>query len=212
MTSPRASLTLTIVRHGDTFAPDEAPRRIGAATDLPLVASGEAQAVALGRHFARATFDHVLVSPLRRTRRTAELMLAEGHPARTPIETAPWLAEIDHGPDESATEAAVVARIGATALARWNDALVAPPGWLVDADARLAAWRALFDETSGHLLLVTSAGAARYALAADGDLAEQAATLPACKLRTGAWGRIVVADGKARIEAWDRRPDAPDGD
>lgn len=203
------SLTLTIVRHGDTFMGSEPARRIGARTDLPLVASGKAQARALGRVFARDTFDRVLVSPLRRTQRTAALML-EGiaHPA---IETAAWLAEIDHGPDENRSEDAVLARIGAAALARWNDALTAPPGWSVDAEARIAAWRTLFAQAQGHVLLVTSAGAARFALAAGAALAEEARALPSRKLRTGAWGRIVVVDGQGRIAAWDRRPDTGDG-
>ncbi|MGA3882329.1 histidine phosphatase family protein, partial [Bacillus pumilus] len=41
-----------IVRHGNTFAAGEPPRRIGARTDLPLTAQGQAQAEALGAHFA----------------------------------------------------------------------------------------------------------------------------------------------------------------
>ena len=204
----RPSLTLTIVRHGDTFAPGEPARRIGAATDLPLVASGEAQARALGRSFAAEglVFDRVLSSPLRRTQATVALILAV-LPALPPIERCSWLAEIDHGPDENRTEDEVRARIGEAALADWNEALIAPPGWTVDAPTRLAAWRALLSTATGHLLLVTSAGAARFALAADESLTEQAASLPSTKLRTGAWGRIAAERGQCTIEAWDRRPE-----
>ena len=202
------TLTLTIVRHGDTFAPGEPARRIGAATDLPLVASGEAQARALGRLFAAEgrRFDHVLVSPLRRTRETAALILA-ALPPHPPIEPCAWLAEIDHGPDENRTEDEVRARVGDAALADWNWALVAPPGWTVEAPMRIAAWRALLATATGHLLLVTSAGAARFALAAEAGLAEQASALGSPKLRTGAWGRIVTVDGRLMIAAWDRCPD-----
>lgn len=199
--------SLTIVRHGNTFAPGEPPRRIGARTDLPLDPSGEAQARALGRFFAREgpPFNRVLVSPLRRARRTAELILEElGTPI--PIRHRAWLAEIDHGPDEDQPEDRVLARIGATALARWNEAMIAPCGWTVDAPARLAAWRTLLATATGHVLLVTSSGAARFAIHADPSLVEQAASLASPKLRTGAWGRIAVADGRARIEGWDRRP------
>ena len=204
----RAYLTLTIVRHGDTFAPGEPARRIGAATDLPLVASGEAQARALGRLFAteELVFDRVLASPLRRTQTTAALILA-ALPPHPSIEPCSWLAEIDHGPDENRTENQVRLRIGDAALAVWNDALVAPPGWTVDAPSRLVAWRDLLTTATGHLLLVTSAGAARFALAADPTLAERAVSLPSSKLRTGAWGRIVVQQGQCAIEAWDRRPE-----
>ncbi|MEG3089327.1 histidine phosphatase family protein [Sphingomonas sp. PB4P5] len=200
------TLALTIVRHGDTFAPGEAPRRIGAKTDLPLVASGEAQARALGRLFARETFDRVLVSPLRRTQHTAELILAESN-APPSVETCSWLAEIDHGPDEDQAEDRVLARLGAAALARWNEALVAPAGWIVDAPGRLAAWRGVLATATGHMLIITSAGAARFVLKADPALAHQARSLASLKLRTGAWGKIVVADGRSRIAAWDRRPD-----
>lgn len=201
------TLSLTIVRHGNTFAPGEPSRRIGARTDLPLHPSGEAQARALGRFFAREAppFDRVLASPLERARRTAALILEEmGAPI--PIRHRAWLAEIDHGPDEDQPEDRVLARIGPAALARWDAAMVAPCGWTVDAPARLAAWRALLATATGHMLLVTSSGAARFAIQADPSLVEQAASLPSTRLRTGAWGRIAVADGRARIEEWDRRP------
>ncbi len=201
------SATLTIVRHGDTFAPGEAPRRIGARTDLPLVASGEAQVRALGAAFAGegVRFDRVLVAPLRRTRSTAELIL--GELAAPPlVETCDWLAEIDHGPDEDQPEARVVARIGAQALARWDRALVPPPGWRVDAPARATGWRGLLEAARGHVLLVTSNGAARFVFGADVALGEQAAALPSLKLRTGAWGRLVREASGWRIAAWDVRP------
>lgn len=201
------SATLTIVRHGDTFAPGEAPRRIGARTDVPLVASGEAQARALGAAFAGegVGFDRVLVSPLRRTWSTAELIL-DALAGSAPIEGCDWLAEIDHGPDEDQPEAQVVARVGAESLARWDRALVAPPGWLVNAPARLAGWRGLLEGAQGRVLLVTSNGAARFVFGADASLAGQAEALPSLKLMTGAWGRLVREADGWRVAAWDVRP------
>jgi broad specificity phosphatase PhoE len=182
-----------VVRHGNTFAPGEPPRRIGARTDLPLVASGRAQARALAAHFADrdVRFTRVLCSPLRRTRETAAL-IAPG----APTEPAEWLREIDHGPDEGCTEAEVIARIGADALERWEADAVAPPGWIVDAEERIAAWRRLLSSLSaGETLLVTSNGAARFLCLA--------LKLGPAKLRTGAYAE--VADG--RLLTWDRRPD-----
>ncbi len=199
---------ITIVRHGNTFAADELPRRIGRRTDLPLVASGIAQGEALGRWFCRdgTRFDRVLVSPLRRTRDTAGIILRDVEGAAVP-EPVDWLAEIDHGPDEDQPEAAIVTRIGSEALHRWDAQGIAPPGWQVDAAARVAGWRALLDsDWSGHVLAVTSNGAARFALMASG-LIEGADALPSLKLRTGAWGMIEVRDAEpARLLAWDRRP------
>jgi broad specificity phosphatase PhoE len=197
-----------IVRHGNTFAPGEAPRRIGAATDLPLVESGRAQALRLADHFEGRgwRFDRVLASPLSRTRETAALILSrQADPPA--IEPCPWLAEIDHGPDENRTEPEVVARIGAAALAAWDAEGIAPPGWHVDAEARQVAWRAFFAaRPPGMSLLVTSNGAARLGLLADPGLAGQAAVLPSLKLATGAFGLLALEPDGPRLLAWDERP------
>jgi probable phosphoglycerate mutase len=111
-----------IVRHGNTFESGEPPRRIGARTDLPLTAKGRAQGAALGAHFAARgwAFARVLVSPLRRTRETAQA-IADHLPGTPAAQPCDWLREIDHGPDENATEDAVLARIGAQALADWDE-------------------------------------------------------------------------------------------
>ena len=178
-----------ILRHGDTFTPGEPLRRIGARTNLPLVASGHEQARALEEHFTATCFDRCLVSPLTRTRETAAIVAP--YVVAEPTE---WLREIDPGPDEGRFETEVTARIGADALTAWERDAVQPPGWIVDAPTRIAAWRAFFAETEGTVLIVTSNGAARFALLALG--------LPPAKLRTGAYGEI--AD--AQVMAWDVRP------
>lgn len=200
--------TFVIVRHGNTFADHEAPRRIGARTDLPLVASGHEQARRLGDYFAEQgwRFDTILCSPLLRTRQTAEAIRGAFDDAPTVI-PAPLLAEIDHGPDEDRIESEVIARIGSDALAAWETHGVAPPGWVVDAAARLEGWGALFaDQAGSTTLLVTSNGAARFALLADAALMMQARALPSLKLRTGAFGIIQSSDAGLQCVAWDRRP------
>lgn len=199
-------LSVTIVRHGDTFAPGIAPRRIGARTDLPLVASGRAQAAALGAAFATAgqRFDRALTAPLARSRKTLALILA-AQSAAPRVETADWLNEIDHGPDEDMPEGAVLARIGAAAIAAWDQDAQAPADWSVDAERRLAGWRALWASEAGNFLLVTSNGAARFALLSDPVLRAQAAALPTLKLRTGAFGTIVRDQDGLRLLDWNRR-------
>jgi probable phosphoglycerate mutase len=196
-----------IVRHGNTFESGELPRRIGARTDLPLTAAGLAQAEALGTHFAAQgmAFAQVLVSPLARTRQTATAILRH-LPGAPKAEPAQWLREIDHGPDEDATEQAVQARIGAKALAAWDEQAVPPPGWQVDAEARIAAWRALFASARKPVMLVTSNGAARFALVAAG-----LASGSGMKLPTGSYG--VIHRGEAgtgtvtlTLAEWGRRP------
>lgn len=205
--------TFVIVRHGNTFADHEAARRIGARTDLPLVASGHEQARRLGGYFVEQgwRFDTILCSPLLRTRETAEAIRGAFDDAPTVI-PAPLLAEIDHGPDEDRIESEVIARIGSDALAAWETHGVAPPGWVVDAPARLAGWRALFaaptptGQAYSTTLLVTSNGAARFALLADAALITQANARDSLKLRTGAFGIIRRSDAGLQLVDWDRRP------
>lgn len=185
---------VVIVRHGDTFAPGETVRRIGARCDPPLTERGVQQGEALGAAFATLgwRFDRVWAGPLRRTR---DMAAAAGFTA----EVAHWLAEIDHGPDEGRPEAEVVERIGAEALAAWDRDAVPPPDWTVAAATRIKAWRGVLTaEGDGTALLFTSAGAARFA-----PLSLGVRPGGGLKLRTGAYA--VFEDG--RLTAWDMRPD-----
>ena len=201
-----------VVRHGNTFETGELPRRIGARTDLPLTAHGFAQAQALGCHFASRgwRFARALVSPLLRTRQTAEMILAAQEGDRPSPEPADFLREIDHGPDENAAEVEVIGRIGAAALAAWDSLAVPPQGWDVDAELRIAAWRELFaaaNTVRGPVLLVTSNGAGRFALLADPALEVAAAGLPSLKLPTGGFGIISRDDaGSLCAPVWGVRP------
>ncbi|MDR6116744.1 MULTISPECIES: histidine phosphatase family protein [unclassified Sphingomonas] len=200
--------TFVIVRHGNTFAEGETPRRIGACTDLPLVASGRSQARRLGAWFAsqEKAVTRILTSPLRRTRETAEIIRST-LPVAPPLDVSDLLAEIDHGPDENQPEEVVIRRIGRAALAAWDSLGTAPPGWTSDSQARIVGWQTLFDhDTNDTTLLVTSNGAARFALLADAQLREQATARPSLKLRTGAFG-VIEADalGK-RLLCWNCLP------
>ena len=197
-----------IVRHGNTFTTDEPPRRIGARTDLPLTVSGQEQARALGRLFEEQEwrFDRILSSPLRRTRETAEA-IRQAVSTQTQVVLSTLLAEIDHGVDEGRTETEVVARIGDDALNAWETHGHAPPGWQIDGQARIDGWRALFAKhVVGTTLLVTSNGAARFALLAEPSLKAQAARFSTLKLRTGAFGIIRVNGRDLTLVTWDQRP------
>ncbi|WP_421760751.1 histidine phosphatase family protein [Devosia sp.] len=194
---------LYIIRHGNTFEAGEAPRRVGRRTDLPLTAAGLTQAVALGRGFAAdgLVFGICQAGKLQRTRVTAETILATMG-LRLAVEPSELLTEIDHGPDEDQTEGRVEARIGKEALEAWDRQAIAPPDWTVDAEARIAGWREFAAQPLPQdVLLVTSNGAARFALLAFGfDIAS-------LKLRTGAYGIIEAgSEGQFRLVEWDKRP------
>lgn len=193
-----------IVRHGNTFAPGEATRRIGARTDLPLVPSGLAQADALGRWFAERSirFSGALAGALRRTQETASRILAASA-TPCPVVTRDWLTEIDHGPDEDQPEAAVVQRVGQRALAAWDRDATPPQGWIVDGALRLQQWRDFFASSPpGDTLIVTSNGAARFALLA---IPGRDPAVP-LRLDTGALAELHLGREGVRLTSWNLRP------
>jgi len=206
-----AAQMIVIVRHGNTFESGERPRRIGARTDLPLTAKGKEQAEALGAYFANAgiRFNRALTSPLIRARETAQSILARQEPSPE-LKTADFLREIDYGPDENQFEADVLARIGQPWLDAWEKEAKAPEGWIVEADQRKAAWRGLFSQKAsgdGATLLVTSNGAARYALLSEPQLNQAAGDLASLKLPTGGFGILERDhDERWRLVEWGRRP------
>lgn len=209
--SARSPKMFVIVRHGNTFEAGVEPRRIGARTDLDLTECGVKQAKALARHFAteKIHFGKALVSPLARTQQTARIILAS-QTLPPELEPCDFLREIDHGPDENRTEGEVIKRIGKAALDAWESLAEAPAGWEVDAEMRLAAWRKLFSQpphSNQPILLVTSNGAARFALAADPDLWSAAQALKSLKLPTGGYGMISRDQaGRLIIDSWGIRP------
>ena len=104
-----APLELWLLRHGATEWAQNG-RHTGR-TDLPLLPEGETEARALAPVLARQRFAAVLVSPLQRARRTAELA-GLGADARI----CPDLQEWDYGRYEGITTAEIRAQV---------------PGWTV---------------------------------------------------------------------------------
>ena len=97
-------LELWLLRHGMTsWARDG--RHTGR-TDLPLLPEGEAQARAVAPELASQSFAAVLVSPMQRARRTAELAgLGEG------AQICPDLQEWDYGRYEGISTAEIRAQV-----------------------------------------------------------------------------------------------------
>lgn len=197
------------VRHGNTFLPGEEPRRVGGRTDLPLVPSGETQAINLGRYFSNLgiSFSSVFSSPLSRTRRTAELIISTTRQNLKP-EFLEFLREIDYGPDENKLESDVRLRLGEESIDLWESDGIVPQGWLLEPETLTNNWR-LFFKQQAHLkecnvLVVTSNGIARFALNACDRID---ATISSRKIRTGAFGCIEVTQGQVILRQWDRRPD-----
>ncbi len=202
---------LIIARHGNTFGPDDTPTRVGRRTDLPLVASGEAQAKRIGDYLRRRQLvpDVVFAAPLKRSYDTARLAV-EALGCDLPITIDARFNEIDYGPDENQPESAVVARIGEQALRDWNDHAKVPPGWLADPQAIIHDWLAFGDTcrqsfSDQTVLVVTSNGIARFAPHLTGDF-EGFRRRHGIKIATGALCFLRVQGGWWTVEWWNVSP------
>lgn len=200
--------TLVIARHGNTFAPNEIPTRVGARTDLPLSSSGEEQALRLGYALKGNNLipAHVYTSQLRRTIDTARLACVSMACAAE-NETTDFLNEIDYGPDENKPDVDVHARIGHEALERWDAEGVMPDGWSPSPEIIIQGWKNFLQKIdtkfSGKTVLaVTSNGIARFAR----NCAVNGQDFP-LKLGTGMYGVLKKdADGQWRMQEWNVRP------
>lgn len=199
-------IRMIIARHGNTFLPDEEPRRVGGRTDLPLVPSGEAQARALGLTLRTQGLlpEVCFTSELQRTKHTARVALdAAQHDCL--IHTWHQLNEIDYGIDENQPESVVRARLGAAALDAWEQHSTPPHGWDIDPHAMHAMWHnlaqhILADYAGRTIWIVTSNGIARFALSL---LPDSTAYSP--KLATGAYS-IWHYDAGWVCSGWNIRP------
>ena len=156
---PTPTLELWLLRHGATAWALNG-RHTGR-TDLPLLPEGEAEARALAPVLARQRFAAVLVSPLQRARRTAELA---GLGAQARI--CPDLQEWDYGRYEGITTAEIREQV---------------PGWTVwshgcpngesspQVEARCQRVIALA-ESLAEALVGSQAGAGAVALVAHGHI------------------------------------------
>ncbi|HET6434120.1 MAG TPA: histidine phosphatase family protein [Xanthomonadaceae bacterium] len=101
-------MRILLARHGETAW--NAEGRYQGQTDIPLSATGEAQARALGERLRDVRIDRAVASPLARARRTAELALGEARAGL--LATDAGLAEIAHGDWEGLLAAEIRARDG----------------------------------------------------------------------------------------------------
>ena len=160
----------------------------------------------MATHFRDTRFTAAFCSPLQRTRQTARAILNQQTSAPALL-ILPFLTEIDYGPDENQTEEAVIARIGANAIAAWDTYAAPPPGWHVDPDALRSAWTSLLARAASltpdaNVLVVTSNGIARFLP----DVVGQRPAHLDRKLKTGAWGRVEISGTETCILDWNVRP------
>ncbi len=144
-----------LVRHGSTEL--AAGDRFAGSTDVLLSSEGEAQARALSERLASRPIDCCFASPMKRTLRTAELILAPHPITAAPM---PELKEIDHGHWETLTRSEVEARFpDEYRLWEQDPFTIAPEGGesgLSVLNRALPALTRLVREHEGKTLLIVS--------------------------------------------------------
>lgn len=167
-------MRLILCRHGNTFEADATPVMVGAQEDLPLTATGRAQAAAVGDMLRqlRLVPDLAVTSQLQRTWEYA-FLATDG--MDVPQRQDPRLSEIDYGPWGGLSEAEVKALspTAAAELEAWNTAAVFPPtaGWQPDEATLKQQVRSFaaelgmrYKEPDKTVLVVSSNGVMRYFL------------------------------------------------
>lgn len=138
---------LALVRHGETEW--NAQRRLQGSSDIPLNATGRAQAVRAGTQLADRPWDVLVSSPLSRASETADII--GGHLGLTVSATHPGLAERHFGQAEGVTDY--------EAWDRWPDGMY--PGLEPREEVRrrgLAVLGDIVDRHSGSSVVAVSHG------------------------------------------------------
>lgn len=202
---------LIVARHGNTFAPGEPPRRVGARTDIPLTVKGIEHGQNLGAYLSKINLrpDVIYTSYLKRTIQTAQEIITAGH---LHIDPRPDMIfnEIDYGPDEDQEESIVLARLGEDAMNDWEERGIVPKGWSPDSGTIIKRWglfadKIITEHPDDVVMVVTSNGIARFSLALTGDF-DSASKRFGLKLATGAFGILEHDATGWTVENWNIRP------
>jgi ribonuclease H / adenosylcobalamin/alpha-ribazole phosphatase len=143
-----------LLRHGQTAM--SVQKRYAGVTDVPLDEQGERQAAAAAGRLVSAGLDAIVSSPLRRTRRTAEVVAGW---CGLPVEVDEGFRETDFGRWEALTFAEVRERWPDELTAWLADPMATPPGAesFADASTRVrAALDRLLAAYPGQRVLVVS--------------------------------------------------------
>ncbi len=203
--------TILIVRHGNTFGPQDTPVRVGIKTDMPLANTGKQQAKNLGHYLKQNKIRPVAVftSNLKRTKETASIAI-EAASLNIAPEAKSMFDEVDYGPDEGKTNEEIIERIGERALQDWESKAVIPQGWVVNADQIVKSWSEFAAEVlakypNDTVMVVTSNGIARFATFLTKNFFSFGQTHQ-IKLGTGAIGALKSRNGEWEIVYWNEQP------
>ncbi|SNY92720.1 probable phosphoglycerate mutase [Cohaesibacter sp. ES.047] len=174
-------MKVILVRHGNTFGPEDKVVWVGARSDLDLVEKGKEQAAAVGEALKQSGLKPSVIccGPLKRTIQTTDIASKHAGWSDVPIEITDALKEIDYGDWEGKSNEDIRAEFGDAAIDAWQKDSVWPEGlgWLPGAEVIQSNWNAMMVSIEGRYgldavaVIVTSNGilrlvAPRYGISA----------------------------------------------
>lgn len=201
---------LILVRHGNTFGPQDKVVWVGARSDLDLVEKGREQAAAVAAGLATAGLrpSRIYAGPLKRTRQTADIIAAKHGLDAGEIVISDDLREIDYGSWEARSNDEIRAEVGDQVIDDWQKRSIWPQGcdWQPDEAGIIAGWKRLLvrirKENDGDsvVLVVSSNGIFRL-------VAKSLGLSPAeAKMNTGAVAHLIGDGFGFSIKAWNVAP------
>lgn len=201
---------LILVRHGNTFGPQDKVVWVGARSDLDLVEKGREQATAVAAGLATAGLrpSRIYAGPLKRTRQTADIIAADHGLDAGQIVISDDLREIDYGSWEARSNDEIRAEVGDQVIDDWQKRSIWPKGcdWQPNEAGIIAGWKRLLvrirkeNEDDSVVLVVSSNGIFRLVAKSLGLSAA------AAKMNTGAVAHLIGDGFGFSVKAWNVAP------
>ncbi len=204
---------LFLARHGNTFGSKDKVVWASSSTDYPLVDKGEEQACELARFFQeqQVAFDRILCGPLKRTRRTAEI-ISSLIPFSGTVEIDRRLDEIDYGAWSGRTTEEIIDQYGPEEVEAWNTRSIWPTSgvWNSQENDFIRDVHSLAEELQTceqqTVLAISSNGKLRYFLQLCGHAYKQRKEDQSIKVKTGHLCYLVYENGSWQERFWNRKP------
>ena len=208
--------TLYLIRHGNTFGPEDTPLQVGLKTDLPLVVKGKEQAKALGGFFSKLNITPAAIysGNLKRQVETATGIIESLSVDKEIIQT-PALNELDYGLWEGKTSKEIEDK-WPEELVDWNEAGVFPKEiFETDEERFFEGIREFVSEIKEKhspedtVFAISSGGVIRnfYSfLAPEWRKMKRDRALKALKVSTGHYCKLEINKATVRIVDWNKPP------
>lgn len=208
-------IELLLVRHGNTFAPGDRIVWVGSGEDLPLVASGRAQASTLAGSLEAAGWSATAALSGGLKRQVEHLQITTSGAPPPAVHGA--LNEVDYGDWGGRSTDEIVAEHGDAAVRAWNERSQWPTdaGWPETLEEVRHRVQRFADEVASgqhgtRVLVCSSNGLLRWFLGLVPGALEGAIEEGSFKVKTGHVGRMEWRDSDGwRVASWNQPPSSP---